>query len=176
MATGRGESSVGPGTGAVTRRIIRRMHPTDRLELVEVDEGFIAHLNGRFQNEDDFRAVRDRATVHCTRIENLPADDGYDIIISGLPLNNFAVADVEQILEVLLRLAGRGSRRSRSSNTSASGGLRRPLAGGVEKRHGFAASARSSAACSIRTKSAAIGSGRTSRPPGCIIYSFSPLN
>ena len=42
------------------------------------------------------------------RVEDLPADAQYDLIISGLPLNNFTVADVEQILAVLLRLLSPG--------------------------------------------------------------------
>ena len=37
---------VGPGTGAVTRQIIRRMHPADRLDLVEINEAFAAQVLG----------------------------------------------------------------------------------------------------------------------------------
>jgi phospholipid N-methyltransferase len=35
------------------------------------------------------------------RVEDLPAEPQYDLVISGLPLNNFAVADVERILSAL---------------------------------------------------------------------------
>src|SRR5271166_3801524 len=74
---------VGPGTGAVTRQIIRRMHPADRLDLVEINENFVARLNDRFRNDPEFREVSPRAAVHCTRIENLQTDSPYDVIISG---------------------------------------------------------------------------------------------
>jgi phosphatidylethanolamine/phosphatidyl-N-methylethanolamine N-methyltransferase len=100
---------VGPGTGAVTRHIIRQMHPDDQLELVEVNESFVQRLKEQFQSDAEFRTVSDRTKVHCARIEHLPADSPYDIIISGLPLNNFAVADVEQILGVLRRLTGKAA-------------------------------------------------------------------
>jgi phospholipid N-methyltransferase len=96
---------VGPGTGAVTRHIIRSMHPNDRLDLVEINENFVARLNDLFRNDPEFREVSTRAAVHCTRIENLHTDAPYDVIISGLPMNNFAVEEVEAVLEMLRRLA-----------------------------------------------------------------------
>ena len=95
---------VGPGTGAVTRHIIRNMHPNDRLDLVEINETFVARLNERFRNDPEFREVSPRAAVHCTRIENLHTDLPYDVVISGLPLNNFAVDEVEAVLLTLRRL------------------------------------------------------------------------
>jgi phosphatidylethanolamine/phosphatidyl-N-methylethanolamine N-methyltransferase len=100
---------VGPGTGAVTRHIIRRMHPTDRLDLVEINENFVSRLHDRFRDDPEFRTVGPRAAVHCTRIENLQSETPYDVIISGLPLNNFAVAEVETVLDILRRLTATGA-------------------------------------------------------------------
>jgi phosphatidylethanolamine/phosphatidyl-N-methylethanolamine N-methyltransferase len=101
---------VGPGTGAVTRRIIDRMGPDDRLDLVELNGAFVERLNHRFQAEPAFRAMADRARVlHCP-VEALPPGQGYDVIVSGLPLNNFAVADVERLLSAMTgRLAAGGT-------------------------------------------------------------------
>ena len=42
-------------------------------------------------------------------LEHLPADNAYDVIVSGLPMNNFAVGEVEHILGILRRLAGAGT-------------------------------------------------------------------
>lgn len=99
---------VGPGTGAVTGRIIGRMGPADRLDLVELNESFVRQLEGRFQSEPKFQAVADRARVlHCP-VEELPRDRGYEVIVSGLPLNNFSVAVVEQILAALTDLLAPG--------------------------------------------------------------------
>ncbi len=100
---------VGPGTGAVTRHLIRSMRATDCLDLVELNASFVACLNERFRSDPEFRPVAQRSRVlHCP-IENLPADTAYDVIVSGLPMNNFAVAEVEHILGILRRLAAPGA-------------------------------------------------------------------
>jgi phosphatidylethanolamine/phosphatidyl-N-methylethanolamine N-methyltransferase len=99
---------VGPGTGAVTGRIIAGMGPTDRIDLVELNDSFVQQLKRRFQSEPAFQAVADSARVlHCP-IEDLPRSDHYDLIVSGLPLNNFAAADVERILAALSELLAPG--------------------------------------------------------------------
>ncbi len=95
---------VGPGTGAVTRRIIAGMGKADSLDLVELNETFVRQLKDRFQQEPAFRAVADRARVlHCP-IEELPHEQTYNVIVSGLPLNNFSAGLVEQILATLVGL------------------------------------------------------------------------
>ena len=99
---------VGPGTGAVTRRIIDGMGREDSLDLVELNEAFVERLERRFQTEPKFQAVADRARVlHCP-IEELPRHQRYDVIVSGLPLNNFSVADVERMLAALTNLLAPG--------------------------------------------------------------------
>jgi phosphatidylethanolamine/phosphatidyl-N-methylethanolamine N-methyltransferase len=95
---------VGPGTGAVTRRIIADMRHSDSLDLVELNATFVQQLQRRFQVEPAFRAVADRARVlHCP-VEELPHDRTYNVIVSGLPLNNFSASVVEQILAALVNL------------------------------------------------------------------------
>ncbi len=95
---------VGPGTGAVTARLVRLLRPADRLTLVELNDDFHRHLQNRFATEPSFQAVADRTELVHARLESLPGAGCYDRIISGLPLNNFAAADVEQILSVFGRL------------------------------------------------------------------------
>ncbi len=80
---------VGPGTGAVTRHIIRAMGPEDHLDLVELNEQFVACLRQRFVEEPLFASVAPRAEVIHRPVEELPTDRPYDLIVSGLPLNNF---------------------------------------------------------------------------------------
>ena len=101
---------VGPGTGAVTRRIIHKMGRADRLDLVELNGAFVERLEQRFRAEPAFHAVAQRSRVlHCP-VEELPPGDSYDVIVSGLPLNNFAVADVERLLAAMTgRLASGGT-------------------------------------------------------------------
>ncbi len=95
---------VGPGTGAVTSHIVRRLGPQDEFDLVELNAQFVDRLRERFASEAAFQRVAPRANVVHRPVEELPQDRPYDLIISGLPLNNFAVADVERILDVLTRL------------------------------------------------------------------------
>jgi len=95
---------VGPGTGAVTRRIVGAMSPEDRLDLVEVNDRFVQRLQQRFDSEAPFQHVASRVRLlHCP-VQELPAERAYDLAISGLPLNNFSVSDVRQILMCLLSL------------------------------------------------------------------------
>ena len=99
---------VGPGTGAVTGRILAAMRPGDRIDLVELNRSFVEQLERRFSVEPAFRAVAGSARVlHCA-VEDLPPGEPYDLIVSGLPLNNFAVADVERILAALWALLAPG--------------------------------------------------------------------
>ncbi len=81
----------------------------DCLDLVELNRSFVDCLNDRFRSDPDFQPAAQRCRVlHCP-IENLPAETTYDVILSGLPMNNFAVAEVEHILGILRRLAGPGA-------------------------------------------------------------------
>jgi phosphatidylethanolamine/phosphatidyl-N-methylethanolamine N-methyltransferase len=99
---------VGPGTGAVTRRIVHHMGHDDLLDLVELNSAFVERLNHRFQAEPAFQTVAGRSRVlHCP-VEELPAGQTYDVIVSGLPLNNFSVADVERLLGVMTGLLASG--------------------------------------------------------------------
>lgn len=92
---------VGPGTGAVTTRIIDAMRDDDCLDLVELNESFVEGLRYRFANEPHFQAVAARARVLHQPVEELDPNDKYDLIVSGLPLNNFDETLVEQILATL---------------------------------------------------------------------------
>jgi phosphatidylethanolamine/phosphatidyl-N-methylethanolamine N-methyltransferase len=99
---------VGPGTGAVTGQIIARMDAADRLDLVELNDSFVERLKHRFEHEPAFRRAADRSRVlHCP-VEDLPRAERYDLIVSGLPLNNFAAADVDRILATLMELLAAG--------------------------------------------------------------------
>ena len=95
---------VGPGTGPVTRRIVEALGPNDQLDLVELNEHFVANLRERFQTDPSFMAVADRVQIIHDRIESVSRDAPYDVIVSGLPLNNFSVSMVEDILTTLRNL------------------------------------------------------------------------
>lgn len=95
---------AGPGTGAVTSQIVARLGERDRLELVELNDRFVAHLRERFIREPALAAVAPRMEIHHAPIQDLPGTAQYDVIVSGLPLNNFSVELAESILASYKRL------------------------------------------------------------------------
>lgn len=99
---------VGPGTGAVTRHIVARLGRGDEFDLVELNERFAERMRQRFADEPDFIAVAARTRVMQGRVEELSPERPYDVIVSGLPLNNFSVDDVERILQAFGSLLAPG--------------------------------------------------------------------
>jgi phospholipid N-methyltransferase len=100
---------VGPGTGSVTLQILRYLKPGDRLDLVELNPHFIDVLEQRFDQEFRFWRHREQVRLIHSAVEGLQGEGHYDYIISGLPLNNFPVAQVREIYRVynqLLRPGG----------------------------------------------------------------------
>ena len=95
---------VGPGTGPVTREILSRLRPDDRLDLVEINPRFVAVLRRRFDAEPPFARRRGQVTLTHAGVEQLPGEAVYDFIVSGLPLNNFPVEQVRQIFQTFDRL------------------------------------------------------------------------
>jgi phospholipid N-methyltransferase len=95
---------VGPGTGPATAELVRLLGHDDRLRIVELNDAFVEFLRHRFKHEPDFELVAGRCEIVHDRLENLPSDTQYDLIVSGLPLNNFDVEVVESLLASFDRL------------------------------------------------------------------------
>jgi phosphatidylethanolamine/phosphatidyl-N-methylethanolamine N-methyltransferase len=99
---------VGPGTGAVTRRIVTLLKADDRLDLVELNEAFAGRLEQRFQSEPSFQRAADRSQIHVCGIESFQSDRPYDYIISGLPFNNFSPDFVGRVLDAFFNFLAPG--------------------------------------------------------------------
>ncbi len=99
---------IGPGTGAVTRRIVQLMQADDRFDLVEVNDRFAEILNRRFETEPVFQKVSDQSAVHECLLQDFKAETPYDFIISGLPLNNFSSDLVGEIFDCYFQLLAPG--------------------------------------------------------------------
>jgi phospholipid N-methyltransferase len=84
------------------------MRDGDRLDLVERNPEFVARLQDRLAHDEAFRPWAERIVLRHAGVEEVPEDCRYEVIISGLPLNNFSVAFVEQVLGKLGRLLASG--------------------------------------------------------------------
>jgi len=99
---------VGPGTGAVTNRIVRELRPEDRFDLVEINESFANLLKDRFQTNDHYQRCANQSQVHVCPLQDFAADEKYDVVISGLPFNNFPAELVETLIDRCLDLVKPG--------------------------------------------------------------------
>ncbi len=99
---------IGPGTGAVTRSIVKRLRPKDQFDLVELNETFVNLLNERFETQADYQRVKEQSRVHMLPLQEFEAEAPYDFIISGLPLNNFSSDLVREIFACYFRLLAPG--------------------------------------------------------------------
>lgn len=95
---------VGPGTGAVTRAIARRMVPGDHLDAVELNSRFVERLRHLLLRDPKLIAHRHQIRLIHGPVQELPGEGIYDHIISGLPLNNFHVPLVRDIFKAYSRL------------------------------------------------------------------------
>lgn len=95
---------AGPGTGAVTERIIERLRNDDQLWMVELNPTFAAHLRSAFKEKRSFREASGRCHLVEGSVQDLAHQGHFDLVISGLPLNNFSSDDVRAILQAYSKL------------------------------------------------------------------------
>lgn len=95
---------VGPGTGAVTKEILRKLQPQDQLDLVELNDEFVARLQEKLTSDSLYQQHADRIKIIHDMVQAVPGDQVYDLIISGLPLNNFQPEVIQSILATFERL------------------------------------------------------------------------
>lgn len=95
---------VGPGTGSVTKEILKHLLPGDHLDLVEINKPFVDLLHQRFAQDRAFAPFRKQTQLIHSAVEDLPGEASYDFIVSGLPLNNFPVNLVKTIFRAYDRL------------------------------------------------------------------------
>lgn len=65
---------------------------------MEANPRFAAQLRRLIATHPDLVHAPGRVKVHETLVEELETDQRYDVIVSGLPLTNFAPAQVERIM------------------------------------------------------------------------------
>ena len=65
-------------------------------------------LRGRLGTDTVLAPYAGQIVLHHTGVEELSEERQYDVIVSGLPLNNFSVALVEQLIGKMSRLLAPG--------------------------------------------------------------------
>lgn len=85
---------VGPGTGALTRSLLKRLGAGDRLDLYEINPGFVRLLRDELSG-----VTAPSIEVFASDVEDLPGGARYDVIVSSLPWLNFDPRKVRRILE-----------------------------------------------------------------------------
>jgi len=129
----------GPGTGAVTTEIVPLLGPNDQLTLVEANPVFAKRVEERFAQEALFHDVSKRSRILCQRLEDVQEQSAFDFVISGLPLANFPLDDVQAILEQFERVTRPGGHISffeyvavRPARTLITGGKDRARLAGIK--------------------------------------------
>lgn len=89
---------VGPGTGAVTCALIDALGADDRLDLVELNDRFAERIRERIAEDRHFQPAAARMQLFHRSVEDMPSEPRYDVIVSGLPLNNFSVELAQRLL------------------------------------------------------------------------------
>lgn len=94
---------VGAGTGAVTRHLGKLLCDGDELDICEVETEFADILERDVLTRSDFVPAMNTGRVRLIRaaVQDLPGQDCYDFIISGLPLNAFELSDVQDVFSVI---------------------------------------------------------------------------
>jgi phosphatidylethanolamine/phosphatidyl-N-methylethanolamine N-methyltransferase len=95
---------AGPGSGAVTREIVRVLRPEDQLDIVEINPAFVDLIRRRFTEEPAFRRREHQCRIIHAPIQEVVGQGPYDFLISGIPLANFAAPLVEEIFGSYRRL------------------------------------------------------------------------
>jgi len=96
---------IGPGTGAFTKEIVKRMGENATLDLVEFDGNFVKVLQRKHSKASN-------VTVYHQSILEYSQEEKYDYIISGLPFNSFSVEKVKDVFEKFRELSVEGAKIS----------------------------------------------------------------
>jgi phosphatidylethanolamine/phosphatidyl-N-methylethanolamine N-methyltransferase len=95
---------VGPGTGPFTKAILKKLRTGDQFDLVEINELFCRKLEREVLSK--YRAAHPAVDVrlHCAPIEDAELSGPYDVIVCGLPFNNFPPKLMRQIFRRMFSL------------------------------------------------------------------------
>ncbi|MCA9445465.1 MAG: methyltransferase domain-containing protein [Candidatus Omnitrophica bacterium] len=89
---------AGPGTGVFSSEVVSRLGPEDEFILCEINPKFAELLRSRLNSDPAWNEKADRIRIECGDVRDLFAAGSFDLVVSGLPLNNFTPSFVEELL------------------------------------------------------------------------------
>jgi phospholipid N-methyltransferase len=95
---------VGPGTGPFTERILKNLRDGDHFDIVELNPMFCRELERRLIVPHRRRKPRTLVALHQAPIQEAPLEGPYDLIVCGLPFNNFPPTLVRSIFRRMMAL------------------------------------------------------------------------
>jgi len=96
---------IGAGTGSITECITDRMRPDDHLDICEINRDFANRIESKVLAAPRLQRARRRGRIRvlCCPAEAIVDVEGYDFIVSGLPLTAFEPRLVKAILSSVRR-------------------------------------------------------------------------
>ncbi len=95
---------VGPGTGSVTRQIIKHLGPEDELLCCEINKKLLDTLQESLEGNPYYERNKERIHFFHGPVQDLPEEVKYDYIISAIPFLNLDPEVVKEILEKYSRI------------------------------------------------------------------------
>ncbi|MFM2165303.1 MAG: hypothetical protein RL325_1740 [Planctomycetota bacterium] len=95
---------VGPGTGPFTKAILKKLRAGDHFDMVEINQKFCRKLEKSLLSPYRGRHPQVAVRLHCAPIEEAALEGPYDVIVCGLPFNNFPPKLMRQIFRRMFAL------------------------------------------------------------------------
>lgn len=98
-------AELGPGDGALTRPIVERMAAGSELHLVEVNARFARRLEETYRDRPGAETIRvhERSAEELVEIRDEAGLEGFDYVVSGLPLTTLPDDVSEAVLDAVVR-------------------------------------------------------------------------
>ena len=98
---------VGPGTGPVTREIVRRLGPDDKLSICEINQELLQHLKEDLEKFSPYREKHLQISFYHCPVQELKTQytgEKFTSIVSSLPFLRFEAHVVEEIISMYKEL------------------------------------------------------------------------
>jgi phospholipid N-methyltransferase len=100
---------AGPGTGAVTRRLVRYLRPGDTLTAVEINPSLAEFLRKSFRDNPVMAEKAHQVEIVEANLLDYPGEGVFDTAVCGLPFNNFPLPLTKDLMAAIERLLKPGS-------------------------------------------------------------------